>query len=100
MIAGSTGEHPEPEHKEPERIGVIDFMVVILFPGLVPDEEFVADPPCIWTRRQGRNEGTPSRPWPKPWKPAAPTRANASPASSLPSARIYWKHRMNHAQDR
>ena len=46
MIAWTTPEQSEPERKEPERIGVIDFMVVILFPGLVPDEEFVTDPPC------------------------------------------------------
>jgi hypothetical protein len=62
MIAGSTGEHPEPEHKEPERIGVIDFMVVILFPGLVPDEEFVADPPCIWTEGRAEMKEHPAAP--------------------------------------
>ncbi|MGO9191571.1 MAG: hypothetical protein ACLP8X_24370 [Streptosporangiaceae bacterium] len=49
MIAWSTPEQPEPERREPERLGVIDFMVVILFPGLVPDGEFVTNPPCIRT---------------------------------------------------
>jgi hypothetical protein len=45
VITWSTPEQPEPERQEPERLGVIDFMVVILFPGLVPDGEFVTDPP-------------------------------------------------------
>ncbi len=49
MTAWSTPEQPQPELKEPERMGVIGFMVVILFPGLVPDREFVPNPPCIRT---------------------------------------------------
>ena len=50
MITWNT---PEPEHKEPERLGVIDFMIVILVPGLVPDGEFITGPPCIWTPQAG-----------------------------------------------
>lgn len=40
MIAWST---PGPETREPERLGVIDLMVAILFPGVAADA-----PPPSW----------------------------------------------------
>ncbi len=47
MIAWSTPEHPDPARREPERLGVSDFMAVILFPGLAPEGEILTDGPCV-----------------------------------------------------
>jgi hypothetical protein len=51
VISWST---PQPEHKEPERQGVINFIAVILFPGLAPEGEILTDGPCVGQPEAGR----------------------------------------------